>query len=399
MTLPDDGLELFDRDDLHTVRRSPRQRRSRRRLSWFGTGVVFAGLVLLAWYGMGQLIGIGGYNDYSGPGGADVLIEVQDGQSQREIAAQLADKDVVASSRAYIAAAEDNDRAMAVQPGFYVLKTKISGQQAVNTITSPGARVGNLQIKPGTRLDDVHQPNGSVTSGVLSMIAKASCATLNGHSTCVSADSLRQTVQSADLAALGVPSWAAQNAAHVDPAHRLEGLVLPGVYEVRPGDSPEQLLKEVLTASSAKMSSAGLPDIANGTGFTPYDVLKVASLVQSEGIPKDFGKVARVIYNRLAQQQKLELDSTVNYVLDRPEIRTSPADRAKAGPYNTYANNGMPPSPISAPSADAISAAAKPAAGNWLFFVKCETDGSSCFAVTDAEHQANVKSAQDRGVY
>lgn len=394
-----DDLGLFDDDEPRDVRpgRTRQQIRTRRRITWLGAGVIVAVLVLVAWFGVRTLLGIGGYSDYSGEGQGTVVIQVQEGQSQRAIASELVEKDVVKSARAFTNAGDGNSALLSIQPGYYKMRGKMSGEAAVKRITDPAARVGNLQIKPGSRLQDVHQPDGSTTEGVLTKLSEAACA--KGGDSCVSAEELQRTASTADLTKLGVPEWAASKAAKVDPTHRLEGLILPGVYQIKPGGSANDLLKEVLNASAAQMSAAGLPSIAQSSGKDPYQILIIASLVQSEGIKKDFGKVARVVENRIQQNQKLELDSTVNYVLDRPEIRTSAADRAKAGPYNTYAKTGMPPSPIDSPGTDAIKAAAEPAQGDWLFFVKCEKDGSSCFAKTTEEHQRNVKSAQDRGVY
>ena len=80
--------------------------------------------------------------------------------------------------------------------------------------------------------------------------------------------------------------------------------------------------------------------------MSPYDVLIVASLVEKESITADMPKVARVIYNRLGAGQRLELDTTINYPLDVPSLYTSPENRAKPGPYNTYLNTGLPPTPI-----------------------------------------------------
>jgi UPF0755 protein len=106
-----------------------------------------------------------------------------------------------------------------------------------------------------------------------------------------------------------------------------------------------------------------------------------------------------VIYNRLAQGIPMGDDSTINYVLDQPLIRTSDENRAKPGPYNTYLNTGLTPTPISSPSPEAIAAAQKPADGPWLFFVKCDKDGNSCFAVTQAEQDANADKARAAGAY
>ena len=82
---------------------------------------------------------------------------------------------------------------------------------------------------------------------------------------------------------------------------------------------------------------SGLLDTATAMNMSPYNVLVVASLVQREAKPQDFAKVARVIYNRLAEHRKLEFDSTVNYPLDRREVATTDADRGKSTPWNTYA--------------------------------------------------------------
>ncbi len=48
--------------------------------------------------------------------------------------------------------------------------------------------------------------------------------------------------------------------------------------------------------------------------MTPYQAITVASIVQKEGVyQKNLGKVARVIYNRLAHGTPLQMDSTVLY--------------------------------------------------------------------------------------
>ncbi len=87
----------------------------------------------------------------------------------------------------------------------------------------------------------------------------------------------------------------------------------------------------------------------------------------------------------------------VNYPLDLQALRTTAADRAKPGPYNSYPTAGLPPTPISAPGREAIAAALKPEAGAWFFFVRCQKDGTSCFAKTLPEHQANISTAARNG--
>ena len=72
---------------------------------------------------------------------------------------------------------------------------------------------------------------------------------------------------------------------------------------------------------------------------------------------------------------KLEIDSTVNYALDRASIATTAEDRANPSPYNTYAQMGLPPTPISSPGRTRSPPRWIPAEGSWLFFVKVERRG------------------------
>lgn len=405
---PDDRDEIDDPDD-----REPDEdgfdeyddhegRRSSDRRTWLLRIAAVAVLLLVGlgvYFGARSVLGLGGFDDYRGNGESDVLIQVQSGESTSAIAETLAQSDVVASSDAFTVAGEDNAELSAIQPGYYVMKTKMSGQAAVARIAGGDNRVGELQVEPGIRLDDTQQPNDSVSKGIYTKLSEASCTELNGKSTCVSARELRETVANSDLTSLGVPQWAASDAQRAEPARRIEGLIAPDVYQVRPGDDARTLLRTVLTGSAARLQASGLPDVAQNTGFTPYQVLVMGSLIQSEAVQSDFGKVSRVIYNRLQKKQELQFDSTVNYVLDRPEIRTSAADRARSGPYNTYASGGLPPTPIAAPSSEAVTAAAQPEDGNWLFFVKCETNGLSCFSETGEQHQRAIEDAQARDVY
>jgi UPF0755 protein len=95
---------------------------------------------------------------------------------------------------------------------------------------------------------------------------------------------------------------------------------------------------------------------------------------------------------------RLQMDSTVNYVLDRPTLLTDESERLKAGAYNTYKITGLPPTPIAVPSPEAIQAAVKPPAGDWVYFVKCEKNGLSCFGVTNEDQNRNRDLARARGV-
>jgi UPF0755 protein len=379
-------------------RPAPRKKK-RKAVVWIGMVVVLGLIAVGGYYGYKQLTGIGDYDDYTGQGEGDVVIQVNADESTGDIAASLLEADVVASTRAFVVAAESNTKVRGVQPGYYVLKKKSSGEAAAKQIVDPKAQVGQFEIIPGAQLESVTNPDETVVDGIIAKLAKASCADLNGQSTCVPPEQLAEVASTADLAKLGVPDWAVPDASRAEPKRRLEGLIMPGVYNVRPGSTAEELWTQLVKESATQMQAWNLPTIADPTGYTPYQVLVMASLVEKEAITKDFGKVSRVTYNRLREGMRLQYDSTINYVLDRPAIRTNESDRAKVGPYNSYNVTGLPPTPISAPGEGALKAAAAPEAGEWLFFVKCEKDGTSCFATTNDEHNVNKERATQNGAY
>jgi UPF0755 protein len=374
----------------------PRRRRGRAVIVTLAVLLLIAGIAGGGWYLYHSLFVT---PDFQGSGTGDVVIQVHSGDTTSQIGAELARQGIVAVQGSFTEAASGNDRVRSVQPGFYQMREHMSGASAVALLLDPSARVGQLEIRGGVQLDDTKAPDGAVTPGVLSLISQATCTTIDGAKKCISTDDLRTAIAKTDPAQLGVPQWALADVAKAPAARRLEGLLLPGRYDVQPGTSAVDVLNGLLSASVDRIDASGLVSGAAKVGMSPYDVLIVASLVEKESIVSDMPKIARVVYNRLGAGQRLELDTTINYPLDVPSLYTSPANRSKPGPYNTYLNTGLPVTPIAAAGQDAVAAALAPAAGPWMFFVPCEKDGTSCFAVTFAEHQVNVAKAHANGVF
>ena len=57
----------------------------------------------------------------------------------------------------------------------------------------------------------------------------------------------------------------------------------------------------MVSQAMSVISQVQLPQRAQQLGFTPYQVLTIASLVEMEGITEDFGKIAPAAYNRLGR--------------------------------------------------------------------------------------------------
>jgi len=101
----------------------------------------------------------------------------------------------------------------------------------------------------------------------------------------------------------------------------------------------------------------------------------------------------------------LQFDVTTNYWLDLQEkdgkhsgrMTTKELEDPK-NPYTTELRVGLPLGPINSPGESALKAAEAPAAGPWLFFVAVDKTGKSAFAVTNAEHNANIQKACRNGI-
>jgi UPF0755 protein len=394
---PDEATVPLARKAIKRARAARRRRRAYVLLLALGllVGVaVFGGVEVVRW--------LTGPPDFDGPGAGSVVVRVEDGATTSQIARVLERNGVVASAQAFTeeaTAPSVEERIRSVQPGFYQMRAGMSAESAVELLLDPVSRVGRLEIRGGVQLDDTSGADGSIAPGVLTLISRATCLTVDGRERCVRVEELRAAMAGTDPAALGVPDWALSDVRAADPVRRLEGLLVPGLYDVEPGTSAADVLRGILDVSSTRLEASGIVSGAENSGFTPYEVLVVASLVEKEGVTADMPKVARVIYNRLGSGRRLELDSTVNYPLDRQALRTTPEDRARVGAYNSYAGAGLPPTPIAAPGRDALAAALSPEDGPWEFFVRCQPDGVSCFAVSLAEHQANVRLAIENGAF
>jgi len=176
--------------------------------------------------------------------------------------------------------------------------------------------------------------------------------------------------------------------------------LFPATYDVEPGTKAVDVLRLMTARFSVEAAALDLEITAKAQQRSAYDIVKVASLVEAETpLDADRAKVARVVYNRLAEGMPLQLDSTVNYVRTERAARLSNADIAVASPYNTYLHKGLPPTPIDSPGRAALKAALHPAAGNYVFFITIDKQGHSLFTASYPQFLAAKAKAQRDGVY
>lgn len=167
---------------------------------------------------------------------------------------------------------------------------------------------------------------------------------------------------------------------------RFEGLLFPETYDVYETANAHDVIERLL-AQFDKVFDDTAYDRCSELGYTPYEVLTIASIIEKEAkVDQDRELIASVIYNRLAIGQNLEMCSTVLYALGDNKGYVTIKDTKYDSPYNTYMYAGLPPSPICSPGAKAINAALYPADTDYYYFVVSEKlDGSHNFASTYGE--------------
>ena len=363
-------------------------------------GVVLAFVML----GVRYLTATGGPDapDFDGPGHGTVTLHVEDGDTLAVVGDRLYDLKTVASTRAFTEAAAGTE-VENIQPGFYQVRTEMSGAEAVEMLADPNSRVGFLDITAGARLLDTQVVGGTPEKGIFTLIGEASCLrdldAPDAPPTCHTPQQIVDAAVQTEPARLGVPGWAMEQVRTApDPVRRLEGLIAPGVHNFDPHATPVEILSQLVTESAAMYDQTGLAASAQATGLNAYQTLTAASLVEKEAHRDDFDKVARVILNRLADPMRLQFDSTVNYTLADQEVATTDDARAAATPWNTYAIDGLPYGPIGSPGLEALRAMENPAVGPWKYFVTVDQQGTTKFAADYPEHERNQAEAIENGV-
>jgi UPF0755 protein len=182
--------------------------------------------------------------------------------------------------------------------------------------------------------------------------------------------------------------------------NNLEGLLWPDTYNISADEDEIQVLSTLCTEFDKKAVELGLAN-ANVQGHGSYDVLKIASLIESEAkFAVDRPLIASVIYNRLARNMPLDIDATLIYARGAPRNRTlTDKDKLINSPYNTYAHTGLPPTPIAAVSAASLKAALAPANTQYLYYVAIDKAGHTAYATTLQQQNANIAIAKSNGAF
>ncbi len=347
------------------VGRAERRARKRRRVRGIALMVVLLLVVMGVTFEAYRLTA--GSHQPTVAAGQKVTITISPGESSIAIADALARAGVVSSAARFRAAADQRGVVGALKPGSYQLLTGMNLDDLLDLLVRGPAAGPRVTI-----------PEGSTLAQIVARLA----ATKRFSTT-----QIQHALTSPDLSVPYRPKG----------TKTLEGLLFPLTYDINKGDTAVTVLQKMLDQLQAVMANYDLT--AAPQHLTPYQVLIVASMIEREAkVPEDRPKIARVIYNRLANHQALQVDATLVYALQSGNRHLTDQDLKLNSPYNSYLHMGLPPTPIASPSEASIRAALQPATGNWLFYVLQDASGHHAFTASATEFARLKAEAKQKGL-
>lgn len=249
-----------------------------------------------------------------------------------------------------------------LQAGGYILSKSMSVAEIIEHISSGKTDEVAITILPGLTLEQLADPD-----------VKGSLA--------------QQGFSQQEITAAYTASYSGELFAKKPAGSSLEGYLYPETYNIMANDTLPKIIQMSLDEMYAQIKALGLEEKIAQQGLSLPDAIILASIIQKEvSNPTEQKQVAQVFLKRLKEGSVLGSDVTFMYIAAKEGREPSVNDDS---PYNTRKHGGLPPGPIANFNLSALSAVANPAPGDFMYFVAGD-DGTTHFARTEAEHDANV---------
>jgi UPF0755 protein len=291
----------------------------------------------------------------------DYVVTVAPGDSLRTVLQRLASDGVLDHPRLVFWWARLDGTAGRIKAGEYALPGDTSPRQLLARLVAGDVILHSLTMVEGWTVRDI-------------------LTALDGSA--VVQRTLSATDATSLAAELGLPFASA------------EGLFFPDTYRFPRGTADHVLLRQAYDQMQRRLDAAWQERAADLPLRDAYELLVLASIVEREAaVAAERPLIAGVFVRRLVLGMRLQADPTVIYGMGTGyQGNISRGDLQRDTPYNTYTRTGLPPTPIGAPGAAALAAAARPAEGDALYFVATgRGDGTHRFSATLDEHNAAVR--------
>lgn len=165
----------------------------------------------------------------------------------------------------------------------------------------------------------------------------------------------------------------------------LEGYLFPDTYEIKKGESLEEIVRKILKNFDKKLTPSLREEITK-QGKLIFEVITMASLIEKEvRTLEDKKLVSGILWKRLGANMPLQVDATITYITGKQTTKISIEETQIDSPYNTYKYPGLPLGPIANPGLESILAAIFPQESEYWYYLST-TEGQTIFSKTLAEH-------------
>lgn len=306
----------------------------------------------------------------------DVPVEfsVPAGASARLIASLLEAEGVIASANDFEAEVRNAGVAERLAAGEYALTTGMTNAQVIAALLEGPAPVEGyrLIVREGLRLGEV-----------IEALANQSAFAAADFELALQSGSVRSPY-------LTGPANVLQN---------WEGLLFPDTYEFSEDATASEILQRLADTLELRVNAIDW-SVADSLGKSRYESIIMASIIEGETrVDADRPQVASVIINRLELGMPLQIDATILYAMDARGIGLTLADLEIDSVYNSYANLGLPPTPIGAPGKASLEAAASPPQTDFIYYVLTSADGSHSFTADYSQFLTWKDQAKSEGLF
>lgn len=330
---------------------------------------------------------------------AQIEFLIEPGETAKTVAAHLEAEGLIADSRAFVYISVVRNLTGALQQGTFILRKNMIPDQLVSALLAPPTvKYVDIALRTGLRLEQI-------------------TAKLETLPLLMDASEFYDIAKSPPAELVNDYPWLKTILATAPAGTSLEGFLWPATYRVLPDTTPEELVRLMLDKFALNVGQDRM-NVAASRGISFYQVLTLASIVEREALlDEEKPLIAGVYANRLDPKiwplGLLQSDPTIFYVHDSLELAKVPVANwttyvfwapikggltgdalpGELSGYNTYKSKGLPPGPICTPTITSIDAALEPdtSIGYLYFLAKGDGTGTSAFAKTNKEHQANIK--------
>lgn len=168
-----------------------------------------------------------------------------------------------------------------------------------------------------------------------------------------------------------------------------QGYLFPDTYGFAPKVAPETVIAELKKTFIDK--TATLESEFAASKRSREDIITMASIIEKEANNGEEAHIiAGILWKRIDAGIALQVDAPFLFLLGKTSAELTVKDLAIDSPYNTYKYRGLPPAPINNPGLAAITAALRPTASPYLYYLH-DANGGVHYARTYDEHLANKK--------